>query len=105
MPRFLIEKELKGTASHFAPIMSSWDAKTAPVGMFFTWGGWYKLGWYDYLTAESMENIGSENLLKKYQKSRGHGLSRALVSDFTGAPKFHISFVNCVPQASKTEDL
>lgn len=68
-PQFLIKKKVSATAKHFNPIMKAWDAKTAPIGMFFTWGAWDNLGWYDYLTTESMEEVGSEDLLKKYQKA------------------------------------
>jgi len=49
-PHVLIEKNLAGSASHFKDIMGSWDASKAPVGTFFTWGGWDNLGWYDYAT-------------------------------------------------------
>jgi len=49
-PHFLIKNNLQGSASHFKDIMDSWDALTAPVGTFFTWGGWDDLGSYDYAT-------------------------------------------------------
>jgi serine/threonine protein kinase len=67
-PRFLIEKELNSTAAHFKPIMGNWKQE-APVGMFWTWGGWDDMGWYDYLTNESMENLSKIDLYENYKKS------------------------------------
>jgi len=54
-PRFLIEKELNTTAAHFKPIMGAWN-KEVPVGIFWTWGGWDNLGWYDYLVEHVDDN-------------------------------------------------
>lgn len=109
-PHGLIAKELATTARHFKPIMGDWNPGTAPVGLFWTWGGWDDMGWYDYLTNESMEQVSNGNLYKKYQKSvtgahaaRGtpprphptsphiHYVGRRAAG--TGA-QFHVSFVN-----------
>ena len=68
-PRFLIAKYLGTTASHFKPIMDDWKPEKAPVGIFFTWGGGDNLGWYDYLTTESMDVLSSGNLFQKYKKA------------------------------------
>ncbi|EKE10476.1 MAG: hypothetical protein ACD_16C00027G0001, partial [uncultured bacterium] len=49
-----------------------WDAARAPIGIFWTWGGWNAtdhMMYCDYLTTESIEEVGSENLFKKYQKA------------------------------------
>ncbi|MBL8677462.1 MAG: hypothetical protein JNJ47_08645, partial [Alphaproteobacteria bacterium] len=46
-PRFLIERELQGPASHFAGIMGTWGTRTEPFGVFFT-GGWNPLNYYDF---------------------------------------------------------
>jgi hypothetical protein len=67
-PRFLIERELATTAGHFRGIMGNWPA-SAPVGLFWTWGGWDDLGWMDYLTTNSFEQIGDNNLYEKYKNS------------------------------------
>ena len=65
-PRFLIEKNLQGSASHFKDIMGSWDARTAPVGMFWTWSNWDVLKYYDYATTLSWESYNDpENNLRK----------------------------------------
>lgn len=69
-PRFLIEKDLQGAAKYFAPIMSTWDAKTATIGVFFTWGGWDYLGWYDYLTSKTPDHLSSENLYKNLTEAQ-----------------------------------
>ncbi|RZI45831.1 hypothetical protein [Candidatus Finniella inopinata] len=68
-PRFLIEKELTTTAGHFKGIMSNWPS-TVPVGIFWRWGGWNNLEWMDYLTTNSLEKIGDNNLYRKYQFSQ-----------------------------------
>lgn len=64
-PRFLIERNLAATAGHFQEIMGGWDGAAAPVGIFWNWGGWDNLGYYDYLTTNNMDEIGSENLFEK----------------------------------------
>jgi len=65
VPHFLIETNLAGSASHFERIMGSWDARTAPVGTFFTCGGWDNLEWYDYTTQLTLESYNDpENNLK-----------------------------------------
>jgi serine/threonine protein kinase len=56
-PHFLIEKNLQGSASHFKGIMGTWDARNAPVGIFWTWGNSDTLGEYDYLTTQSMDQL------------------------------------------------
>lgn len=67
-PRFLIEKELTTTASHFQGIYGNWN-ENAPVGMFWTWGGWNNLDYYHYLTTENMENLSKIDLYENYKKS------------------------------------
>lgn len=61
-PRFLIEKFRESTANHFEPIMEKWDEKTAPLGLFYTWGNWDSLGWYEYITNKSPKEISNKNL-------------------------------------------
>ncbi len=61
-PRFLIEKHLESTAGHFKDIMGDWDEKEAPIAIIFTWGGWKKLIWYDYLTSISPSVLASMSL-------------------------------------------
>jgi hypothetical protein len=41
VPRFVVEKELRATATHFQKIMTAekWP-ESAPIGIFWTWGGW-----------------------------------------------------------------
>lgn len=68
VPRFLVERELNTTAAHFKPIIDKWwEQEKAPVGLFWTNGGWDDLSWYDYLTTQSMAEISNNNL---YEKSR-----------------------------------
>lgn len=71
-PRVLIEKELNTTAKHFQEIFpSNWN-ESAPVGMFWTWGGWEnRSDNFDYLTTESMDNLSKIDLYKNWKKSVG----------------------------------
>ena len=64
VPKFLVERDLATTASHFQPIMGKW---TAPIGIFWTWGGWDKLGWFDYLVTQGWEEISAQDLEKKWR--------------------------------------
>lgn len=68
-PRFLIKKELNANASHFQPIMDTWQQGQAPVGMFWTWGGWENLDSYDYLKSSTTDELSKINLLENWQKS------------------------------------
>ena len=63
-PRFLVERDLASTARNLQPIMGNWDATTAPVGLFWTNGSWSD-EYFDYLTTNSWDALGSENLSKK----------------------------------------
>ena len=60
-PRFLIEKELETSATHFNSVFDSWNI-SAPVGIFWTWGGWDRLDYFDSLTTKSMEDLETQNL-------------------------------------------
>lgn len=68
-PWFLVNKNLSSSAKHLQPIMGSWDSAAAPVGLFWTWGGWGNAD-YNYLVSESMDLLGSENLRKKHKNIR-----------------------------------
>ncbi len=65
-PRFLIEKELNSTAGHFRDIMTvtRWP-QSAPIGVFWTWGSW-DVKYYDYLTTNTYDQLGNNNLYEKY---------------------------------------
>ena len=76
-PWFLVNKNLSTTARHLQPIMGNWDAAAAPVGLFWTWGGYDNLDWYDYLVTNSLDLLGSEDLYEKWKKAdRGNLHSR-----------------------------
>ena len=96
-PWFLVNKNLTSTAKHLQPIMGSWDAAKAPVGLFWTWGGWSDLGWYDYLVTNSLDQVGSEDLLEKYKKSPSlaSGIARVVFTGRKrGAHAFQVWFLN-----------
>jgi len=63
VPKFLVERDLATTASHFSAIMGQW---TAPIGIFWTRGGWDNLSWYDYLCTQEPKNLSNGNLYEKW---------------------------------------
>lgn len=63
VPKFLVEKELNTTAGHFRGIMSKW---TAPIGIFWTWGGWDKMEWYDYMVTKTPNELSQKNLYENW---------------------------------------
>lgn len=65
-PKFIIEKNLKSSAGHLQPIMSDWNEEIAPIGIFWTWGGWDNLNGYDYLSNKTLADIGSKNLYENW---------------------------------------
>jgi serine/threonine protein kinase len=70
-PRFLIKKELNGTAAHFKDIMKKWKQE-APVGMFWTHGNWAADDHdMDYLVTESMDDLSKIDLYENYKKACG----------------------------------
>ena len=90
-PRFLIEKEINLTARHFQPIMAEWNAKDAPIGIFWAWGGWEELGHYDYFTAsESM--LSTDNLYEKWLCAIGDGRITRRTSRYIDMRNFMLSF-------------
>jgi hypothetical protein len=93
-PWFLVNKNLSASAKHLQPIMGSWDAGAAPVGLFWSYGGWGNEN-YDYLVSESLDLLGSEDLWEKVKKA-GPGRARHTVMA-SGVPwhrRFHVSFLN-----------
>jgi len=68
-PRFLIEKNRAGSASHFQPIMSGWSDTSAPVGIFWTWGGWDKLAYYDHVTDEAIDTLSEDDFYNIWKRS------------------------------------
>lgn len=92
-PRFLIKKELKTTAAHFQKIMGNWNDNN-PVGMFWTWGGWSDLEYYDSLITENMYTLSNATSLI-YAESvarfpNTHGIVRVEVV----LKRFHVHFMN-----------
>jgi len=94
--RFLVEKELNGTASHFKPIMGNWKQEQAPVGIFWTRGNWDNMGAYEYLTTESMESLSKIDLYENWKKTRVAGGAGVTVprAAVVRADDFHVSFVS-----------
>lgn len=72
-PWFLADKKMSTLAEnhHLRAITKggNWDGVKAPIGIFWTGGGWNAtshMPYCDYLTTESMDLLGSENLYEKY---------------------------------------
>jgi len=96
VPRFLIENELQTTASHFQEVFGNWSP-TAPVGIFWTWGGWDNLTFMDHAVSQSMDELSDNNLYEKHGaavlawwvSSAVHARS---IHVALSAKKFHIHF-------------
>jgi len=77
IPRFLVDQNMSNLAHnhHLRKIIEEghWDAVKAPVGIFWTWGGWYAntdenlMKPCDYITNQSMEELGTGNLNEKWK--------------------------------------
>lgn len=81
-PRFLIERELSTTAGHFQNIMGSWDDRTVPIGIFWSWSN-DDLGAMWYLTTpEACDN--SKNLYETAKLTPRHTYTHI------NNPGFHI---------------
>jgi hypothetical protein len=80
-PRFLVEKEIKGSASHFKAIFPAKWPTTAHVGMFWTWGKSNDLKSYGYLTTENMDNLSKIDLFENYIKSTGDRCAPPTISE------------------------
>lgn len=85
-PKFAVENDLDRIADHYRDIMDKW---TAPYGIFYAWGGWEDLTWYDYLIELSPEEISSKNLYENW-----HQTNRQLVDIRYARPNTskHFSF-------------
>ncbi len=67
-PRYLVEKEVHGTARHLQGIfLTSWP-ETCPIGIFWNSGS-MALGEYDYLTNRFIEDLGSADLCNLWAES------------------------------------
>ena len=66
VPKFIVERDIGTTARHLAPIM---DSFSSPLCLFWTWGGWDNMDWYDYLVGRNFDDVGSENLYENWKKS------------------------------------
>ena len=88
-PRFMIEKELATTADHFKDIMDKWNKDRAPVGLFWTYGGWAADD-HDmaYLTDNSFDQVGDSDLWEKYKKADTWWA-------VAGAPHAMVRFLSC----------
>ncbi len=68
VPKFIVERDIGTSARHMAPIMGSY---TSPLGLFWTWGGWDDLSWYDYLVGRNFDEVSSEDLYENWKKALG----------------------------------
>lgn len=72
-PRFLVERDLGTTAKHFQQIFPKQWPERAPVGIIWTWGNDDNMAWYDYLANQNMDELGNENLYKKWWRAEQAG--------------------------------
>jgi len=86
VPKFLVERDLATTASHFQPIMGKW---TAPIGIFWTWGGWDNLGRFDYLVEHCSAWIKFRDLRCLVMHATQHALPNVYPNALGEACKHH----------------
>ena len=108
-PRFLVEREINGHASHFKEIFPNEWPEKGLIGIIWTWGGDGDSSNYDYLTTQSMDEISNDNLHKKWKRDLRERarMSAAVAEAFvwwgelrTWFLRFYVSFVKC----AKDED-
>lgn len=90
-PWFLADKEKSELPEghHIRAISKNWDPAMAPIGIFWTWGGWdaeNHIRYCDHSTRQSMEKISSQNLYTTFTNSGPSALhpTRAERWEFTG---------------------
>jgi hypothetical protein len=71
-PRFFVEN-ISERPRHLEKLFPDKWPETAPVGIFWAWGEWNDMGWYDYLTKQTMEELGNNDLYNKMLESDGYG--------------------------------
>jgi hypothetical protein len=62
VPKYVVEADVSTTATQYQNLMSLWPAD-APFGIFFTWGDWENLFWYNYVVSVGYDEIENYNLL------------------------------------------
>jgi len=93
-PRFLVEKEIKGSAQHLKKIFPSKWPEKASIGIFWTLGDWDNMGRYDYLTDNTMEELGNDNLYEKHGFTPGDEPHQYMCKEIYATKEFHVHFVN-----------
>lgn len=92
-PRFLVEQEQDTTAGHFKFIFPTKWPEASAVGIFWTFGGWDNLDWYDYLTSQNLDQLSDGNNL--YEKSARAAPRSPLFDGRTlHTCEFHVLFVS-----------
>jgi len=97
VPRFLIEKKIDTTATHFQFIMSSWKQED-PVGIFWTWGDWDDMSQYEYFTSAALDLLSlNNNLLALYLRKAIKIEPYSFLDDLMERPDrfFSFSFGSC----------
>lgn len=91
-PKFLIERNY---ATQMSGVVIQWTSTSAPIGLFWTWGGSEASAGCDYLTTETVDNISANNIYENWRHSR-RGETDYFVTVRVQAEMLvpHISFVN-----------
>lgn len=64
-PRFLVERDINGSASHLKNIFPDEWPTTAPVGILWTWVA-DDMDCYDHLSNQTMDELSNGNLYEKW---------------------------------------
>lgn len=76
-PWFITNRE-PNTTSHLVSLLSEWNSSVAPIGIFWNWGNWNSLIYFEHLTSEPIDSLSSYNLLKLYEEGSTHKYLRRL---------------------------
>lgn len=72
VPKFVVEKDQSTSAHHLTPIFGVF---TAPIGLFWTWGSWDNMEWYDYLASRPLDGTMS-NIYENWKKRHTSGVRK-----------------------------
>jgi hypothetical protein len=82
-------------ADKFSKAIVNWYPEVAQVALFWRYGNWEDLSWYDYLVTSSVGKLSDVNLYEnwRYRAARTF-LHKEILSHRLEALEFHVSFLN-----------
>lgn len=96
-PRFLVKKNIKGSAKHLDQMFVEEWPDTADIGLIWTWGEWGDLTWYDFHTTQGFDNISDDNFYEKWKKRKEAKVEEQLTRTVGGV---HTRYSNTLTRRS-----